>query len=178
MQIDHVSIPVADVAAARAFYEQALAPLGAQVVVERPGAVIFGGGQGQGLVGVRQGTEYRGPVHVALSTDRAGVDAFHEAALAAGGTDNGAPGGTRFRTELLRRLRPRSGRKQHRGGLPHGIGRQQPEAFRTPLRIGLVYSKSSTMKLALQKGEIDMAYRSFTPTEITTGRSSPTRAGA
>jgi catechol 2,3-dioxygenase-like lactoylglutathione lyase family enzyme len=92
MQIDHVSIPVADVAAARAFYEQALAPLGAQVVVERPGAVIFGGGQGQGLVGVRQGTEYRGPVHVALSTDRAGVDAFHEAALAAGGTDNGAPG--------------------------------------------------------------------------------------
>jgi peptide/nickel transport system substrate-binding protein len=29
------------------------------------------------------------------------------------------------------------------------------------------YSKSSTMKLALQKGEIDMAYQSFTPTEIT-----------
>jgi catechol 2,3-dioxygenase-like lactoylglutathione lyase family enzyme len=92
MQIDHVAIPVADLGVARAFYEQALAPLGVQVVAERPSAIIFGGGQGHGLVGLRQGTEYRAPVHVALSTDRAGVDAFHEAALAAGGTDNGAPG--------------------------------------------------------------------------------------
>jgi catechol 2,3-dioxygenase-like lactoylglutathione lyase family enzyme len=92
MQIDHVAIPVADLGVARAFYEQALAPLGVQVVAERPSAVIFGGGQGQGFVGLRQDTEYRAPVHVALSTDRAGVDAFHEAALAAGGTDNGAPG--------------------------------------------------------------------------------------
>src|SRR4030095_10604607 len=92
MQIDHVSIPVADLAAARAFYEQALAPLGVQVVAERPSAVVLGCGEGQGMVGLREGTEYRGPIHVALSTDRAGVDAFHEAALAAGGTDNGAPG--------------------------------------------------------------------------------------
>jgi catechol 2,3-dioxygenase-like lactoylglutathione lyase family enzyme len=92
MQIDHVAIPVADLAAAKAFYEQALAPLGAQIVAERPGAIVFGGGQGEGSVGLRQGTEYRGPLHVALSTDRPGVDAFYEAALAAGGTDNGAPG--------------------------------------------------------------------------------------
>jgi catechol 2,3-dioxygenase-like lactoylglutathione lyase family enzyme len=92
MQIDHVVIPVADLATARAFYEQTLAPLGGQVVSERPSAVIFGGGQGEGLVGLRQGSEYSAPVHVALSTDRAGVDAFHEAALGAGGTDNGAPG--------------------------------------------------------------------------------------
>jgi catechol 2,3-dioxygenase-like lactoylglutathione lyase family enzyme len=92
MQIDHVAIPVADLVTAKAFYEQALAPLGVQIVAERPGAIVFGGGQGQGLVGLRQGTEYRAPVHVALSTDRAGVEAFYEAALAAGGTDNGAPG--------------------------------------------------------------------------------------
>jgi catechol 2,3-dioxygenase-like lactoylglutathione lyase family enzyme len=93
MQIDHVAIPVADIATARAFYEQALAPLGVQVVAERASAVVLGGGQGQGMVGLRQGSEYRGPVHVALSIDdRAGVDAFHEAALAAGGIDNGAPG--------------------------------------------------------------------------------------
>jgi catechol 2,3-dioxygenase-like lactoylglutathione lyase family enzyme len=92
MQIDHVSIPVTDLAAARAFYEQALAPLGVQLVAEFPSGIALGGGQGQGVVGLRQGTEYRGPVHVALSTDRAGVDAFYEAALAAGGTDNGAPG--------------------------------------------------------------------------------------
>jgi catechol 2,3-dioxygenase-like lactoylglutathione lyase family enzyme len=92
MQIDHVAIPVADLAIAGAFYEQALAPLGVQVVAKRPSAIVFGGGEGSGMVGLRQGTEYRGPVHVALSTDRAGVDAFHEAALAAGGTDNGSPG--------------------------------------------------------------------------------------
>jgi catechol 2,3-dioxygenase-like lactoylglutathione lyase family enzyme len=92
MQIDHVVIPVADLATARAFYEQALTPFQVQVVAERPSAVIFGGGQGEGLVGLRQGTDYRAPVHVALATDRAGVDAFHEAALAAGGTDNGPPG--------------------------------------------------------------------------------------
>jgi len=92
MQIDHVAIPVADVAVARVFYEQALAPLGVQVVAERPTAILFGGGEGDGMVGLRQGTEYRAPVHVAVSTDRAGVDAFHEAALAAGGTDNGPPG--------------------------------------------------------------------------------------
>lgn len=44
------------------------------------------------MIGLRQGTEYRAPVHVAFSTDRAGVDACYEAAIAAGGTDNGAPG--------------------------------------------------------------------------------------
>jgi catechol 2,3-dioxygenase-like lactoylglutathione lyase family enzyme len=92
MLIDHVAIPVTDVASARAFYEQALAPLGVQVVAETPSGFVLGGGQGNGMVGLRQGTEYRGPVHVAFSTDRAGVDAFHEAALAAGGTDNGSPG--------------------------------------------------------------------------------------
>jgi catechol 2,3-dioxygenase-like lactoylglutathione lyase family enzyme len=92
VQIDHVSIPVADLAAARAFYEQALAPLGVQLVAEFPGGVALGGGQGHGMIGLRQGTEYRSPIHVAFSTDRAGVDAFYEAAIAAGGTDNGAPG--------------------------------------------------------------------------------------
>ena len=92
MQIDHAAIPVTDVAAARAFYEQALAPLGVHVLAECPSVILLGGGQGDGMVGLRQGTEYRAPVHVAFSTNRAGVDAFYEAALAAGGTDNGAPG--------------------------------------------------------------------------------------
>jgi catechol 2,3-dioxygenase-like lactoylglutathione lyase family enzyme len=92
MQIDHVSIPVADLATAKAFYEQALAPLDVQIVAEFPSRIALEGGQGHGMVGLRQGTEYRGPVHVAFSTDRAGVDAFYEAALAAGGTDNGASG--------------------------------------------------------------------------------------
>jgi catechol 2,3-dioxygenase-like lactoylglutathione lyase family enzyme len=73
MQIDHVAIPVADLATARAFYEQALAPLGVQVLAERSSAMIlFGGGQGDGMFALRQGTDYRTPVHVAFSTDRAG----------------------------------------------------------------------------------------------------------
>jgi catechol 2,3-dioxygenase-like lactoylglutathione lyase family enzyme len=38
MQIGHVAIPVADLAVAKAFYQQALAPLGVQIVAERPGA--------------------------------------------------------------------------------------------------------------------------------------------
>ena len=62
------------------------------VVAEFPSGIALGGGQGPGMVGLRQGTEYRSPVHVAFSTDRARVDAFYEAALAAGGTDKGAPG--------------------------------------------------------------------------------------
>lgn len=95
MQLDHVAIPVTDVDIARAFYEQALAPLGVQVLAERPEMILFGGGQGEGMFALRQNTEYRSPVHVAFSTDRAGVDDFHEAALAAGGTDNGAPGSRR-----------------------------------------------------------------------------------
>jgi catechol 2,3-dioxygenase-like lactoylglutathione lyase family enzyme len=70
MQIDHVSIPVADLAAARAFYEQALAPLGVHVVAEFPDGIALGGGHGHGIVGLRQGTEYRSPVHVAFSTER------------------------------------------------------------------------------------------------------------
>jgi catechol 2,3-dioxygenase-like lactoylglutathione lyase family enzyme len=91
MQIDHVSIPVTDLAVGKAFYESALAPLGVQVVAQFPTGVALGGGQGPGIVGLRQSTDY-GPVHVAFSTDRAGVDAFYRAALHAGGTDNGAPG--------------------------------------------------------------------------------------
>ena len=55
------------------------------------------------------------PLHVAiLAKDRATVDAFYKAALAAGGRDNGAPGiRAHYHPELLRRLRARSRRPQH-----------------------------------------------------------------
>jgi catechol 2,3-dioxygenase-like lactoylglutathione lyase family enzyme len=92
MQVDHVSIPVSDLEAARRFYEQALAPFGAQVVAEFPGGLVLRGRDGGGMVSLRQEGEYHPPVHVAFSADRAAVDAFHAAALAAGATDNGAPG--------------------------------------------------------------------------------------
>jgi len=96
--IDHVGFPVSDYDKSKTFYERALAPLGYGVVMEvgtnemgAPAARFGIGGNpdvwigGEGNVG--------NPVHVAIvARDRAAVDAFHQAALAAGGRDNGAPG--------------------------------------------------------------------------------------
>lgn len=89
--LDHVVIAASDVEASRAFYEQALAPLGYEVVLERPGRVGLGRG-GKPDFFLMDGLA-REPVHVAFAApDRATVDAFHAAALAAGGRDNGEPG--------------------------------------------------------------------------------------
>jgi catechol 2,3-dioxygenase-like lactoylglutathione lyase family enzyme len=90
--IDHVTANVGDLERAKRFYEQTLAPLGYSVHMEFEGAVGFGSGEGipDFWLGSR---EERGAAHVAFSArDRATVDAFFEAALAAGATDNGAPG--------------------------------------------------------------------------------------
>jgi catechol 2,3-dioxygenase-like lactoylglutathione lyase family enzyme len=89
--LDHVGLAVADLAAARAFYAAALEPLGFGVVMEFPGVIALGLPQ-QPELWMHQGAP-SAPVHVALhAADRTRVDAFHAAALAAGGTDNGAPG--------------------------------------------------------------------------------------
>jgi catechol 2,3-dioxygenase-like lactoylglutathione lyase family enzyme len=90
--IDHVTANVSDFEAAKGFYEQALKPLGYSVQMEFPGAAGFG--TGEGIPDFWIGTnEARGATHVAFSApDRKTVDAFHEAALAAGGRDNGPPG--------------------------------------------------------------------------------------
>jgi catechol 2,3-dioxygenase-like lactoylglutathione lyase family enzyme len=89
--IDHVVIGVADVPASRAFYERALLPLGVTVVLDLPGYVGFGDhAMPWFFIAAREPTRL---VHVAFSApDRATVDAFHAAALDAGGVDNGAPG--------------------------------------------------------------------------------------
>nr|WP_228431291.1 VOC family protein [Baekduia soli] len=86
-------MPVADVAASRRFYEAALAPLGFAVVMEVPGVAGAGFGvPGKPSFWIRPGGP-AGPVHIAFhATDRGRVDAFHAAALQAGGTDNGPPG--------------------------------------------------------------------------------------
>lgn len=98
--IDHLGLPVADLARARAFYDRALAPLGIALLMEVTEAET--GGHGAHLGYGRDGKPFfwlgsgRAPaagIHVAFAAaDRAGVDAFHAAALAAGGRDNGAPG--------------------------------------------------------------------------------------
>jgi catechol 2,3-dioxygenase-like lactoylglutathione lyase family enzyme len=89
--LDHIVLMVADLDVSRRFYEAALAPFGARV--EDYGEIGVGiGPEGSEDLGLREGAP-RAPMHVAfLATDPATVDAFHAAALAAGGTDNGAPG--------------------------------------------------------------------------------------
>jgi catechol 2,3-dioxygenase-like lactoylglutathione lyase family enzyme len=94
---DHVGFPVSDYARSKAFYQQALAPLGYALVMEVEAnqygarAAGFGAGSPDFWIGGEGGLNR--PLHIALSAkDRAAVDAFHTAALAAGGTDNGAPG--------------------------------------------------------------------------------------
>jgi catechol 2,3-dioxygenase-like lactoylglutathione lyase family enzyme len=92
-RLDHVSLDVSDYAVSKAFYERALAPLGIRMIME-PGPAI--GGFGDDFPFFWIGQRDLGPdsgVHVAFTApDRETVDAFHEAALAAGGRDNGGPG--------------------------------------------------------------------------------------
>jgi catechol 2,3-dioxygenase-like lactoylglutathione lyase family enzyme len=91
--LDHVTLNVRDFEASRQFYEEALRPLGYSVAMEWEGGAGLGTGEGAPDLWIVQRGEPSAPVHVALrSPDRATVRAFHEAGLAAGGTDNGPPG--------------------------------------------------------------------------------------
>jgi catechol 2,3-dioxygenase-like lactoylglutathione lyase family enzyme len=92
---DHVGFNVKDYQASRAFYEGALAPLGWVAVAEWPdhGVVGFGPEGGGGKLWLHEREPYGTGAHLAFSCDeRATVDAFHAAGLAAGGLDNGPPG--------------------------------------------------------------------------------------
>ncbi|HYI74730.1 MAG TPA: VOC family protein [Gaiellaceae bacterium] len=88
----HVAVNVTDFDGAKRFYLGALEPLGYRVVYEEPDALAYFAD----ALGLDFGIGRRGPVggaHVAFDCDdRETVDAFYEAALAAGGRDNGAPG--------------------------------------------------------------------------------------
>ena len=91
---DHVGLNVRDYAASRAFYEQALAPLGWRVVMAFDEWKAVGlGTSDKPEFWISEREPYGTGTHVAFSaSDRAAVDAFHAAALAAGGTDNGSAG--------------------------------------------------------------------------------------
>jgi catechol 2,3-dioxygenase-like lactoylglutathione lyase family enzyme len=89
--IDHVTLRVRDLAAAKSFYSTALAPLGYKVGMEFPDGAGLGAGEKLDFWIIHD-PDAR-PQHLAFSApDRASVDAFHAAALAAGGSDNGPPG--------------------------------------------------------------------------------------
>jgi catechol 2,3-dioxygenase-like lactoylglutathione lyase family enzyme len=75
--LDHIGLAVRDFGRSRTFYRRALAPLGIETVLEGEGWAMLGkDGRPQFWIGVH----------------REQVRAFHRAALAAGGRDNGAPG--------------------------------------------------------------------------------------
>jgi len=89
--IDHVGYNVSDFDRSLAFYKAALAPLGLRVLAEGEGWAMIGNADGRIWFG-SMGPPAT-PVHVAFrAKGTAEVQAFYEAALAAGGCDNGAPG--------------------------------------------------------------------------------------
>ena len=92
--IDHIELFVSDGAKSRAFYDGALAPLGIKVVMAVGAKVqALGYGTDRPFFWVTPSPKTTGPLHVAFTVEsRALVDAFHAAALAAGGRDNGGPG--------------------------------------------------------------------------------------
>jgi catechol 2,3-dioxygenase-like lactoylglutathione lyase family enzyme len=95
--IDHVSITVRDIKAAAHFYEPLLATLGMTKLREWPDAAVgYGKKYPEFWINQRSGMAPIAPdsgAHIALrASEKAAVDAFHAAALAAGGTSDGAPG--------------------------------------------------------------------------------------
>jgi len=94
--IDHIGVAVSDLERSVAFYTKALAPLGYALIMkfDTPGGF---GVAGFGVAGkpdfwIAQG-EMKQPIHVAFrASGRANVREFYEAAMAAGGKDNGPPG--------------------------------------------------------------------------------------
>jgi catechol 2,3-dioxygenase-like lactoylglutathione lyase family enzyme len=94
--IDHVSVGVSDLDRAAGFYELALAPLGLSRLVTRAATIGFGRNYPEFWINLRAGmasVEPASGVHICLRAKSADeVDAFHAAALKAGGRSDGEPG--------------------------------------------------------------------------------------
>jgi len=97
--IDHIGLAVADMKRARAFYLNALKPLGIVVIKEVSAEETGGeahahfGAGGKPFFSIGTSTKPKGGAHVAFAArTRAEVDNFYKAALSAGGRDNGPPG--------------------------------------------------------------------------------------
>jgi catechol 2,3-dioxygenase-like lactoylglutathione lyase family enzyme len=97
--LDHIGFTVGDYDRAKAFYQAALAPLGVtllfEVTAEQTGAESHAGfgTPGRPFFWIGTGAQPTRSLHAAFAaSDRATVDAFYQAAMAAGATDNGAPG--------------------------------------------------------------------------------------
>ena len=125
--IDHIGFPVSDYERSKAFYLKALAPLDYTLVMEvtqeqtghDPAAGFGANGKPDFWIGGEGGLDK--PLHVAIvAKDRATVDAFYKAAHRRRRTRQWRARDPRaLSPELLRRVRARSRRPQHRGRLPH-----------------------------------------------------------
>jgi catechol 2,3-dioxygenase-like lactoylglutathione lyase family enzyme len=117
--IDHVSIAVRDLARATRFYESLLGTIGLTKLETRPATVGFGKKYPELWLNHRAGMDAVAPesgAHVCLrARSPEAVDAFHAAALLAGGRRCARPAAP-ARGRLLCGLHPRSGRQPHRGG--------------------------------------------------------------
>jgi catechol 2,3-dioxygenase-like lactoylglutathione lyase family enzyme len=89
---DHVGVNVTNYEASKRFYDSALAALGYEMVMEFPCACGYGR-DGKPEFWIAQREPVGTGAHIAFaSPDRATVGVFYEAAMGAGGRDNGAPG--------------------------------------------------------------------------------------
>ncbi len=91
--LDHISLGVTDYARAKRFYDPVLATLGIALIWEKPQMASYGIGKDDQF-GLQVDTgAARSGTHLAFrAKDAASVDAFHKAALASGGRDDGPPG--------------------------------------------------------------------------------------
>src|SRR5689334_12182875 len=90
---DHIGLRTPDLGKALAFYAAALQPLGHTLTYQDDATAGFGRKDGATGLWLHGGAASGTGAHVAFAApSRAAVDAFHAAAVAAGGTDNGPPG--------------------------------------------------------------------------------------
>ncbi|HEX5599686.1 MAG: VOC family protein [Pseudomonadota bacterium] len=93
--LDHIGLQVSDFARAKEFYSAALQPLGIKLQMELPNEAggVAGFGRCKPEFWIAAGKTPTSPFHIAFhAANRAQVDAFYKAAIAAGARDNGAPG--------------------------------------------------------------------------------------
>ena len=91
--LDHVTIGVTDVERSKSFYDQALGPLGISRLHTEPKTFAGYGSGGKAYFWIGRKGAPQTSAHIAFAApDRSLVDAFHAAALKAGGKDNGPPG--------------------------------------------------------------------------------------
>ncbi|CUR78014.1 VOC family protein [Achromobacter xylosoxidans] len=89
---DHIGLGVSDIDESREFLLRALLPLGIELAMKGPNSVGLGKA-GKPSLWLYATAAVSPPLHIAFAADtRAAVDAFHQAAIAAGGKDNGPPG--------------------------------------------------------------------------------------